>query len=147
MSVIRAEALMPRSSLRRTRSSAKLAGFLGGLHEGPRAALDVVEQVPRSGRGLFGDDGGADEGQRVDRARRVAEGVDLLVRGREIPGLDYGEPDLLDLARETVLGEVAREAGDGLQLVYRAAGRAEAPPRELGHGRPAGGRRWVAPSG
>src|SRR5215211_5062117 len=81
--------------------------------------------MPRAGRGLLGDYRGADERQGVYRARRVAEGIDLLIRRREIPRLDYGEPDLLDLVSELLIREVAR--------------RAEAPPRELGYGSPAGG--------
>src|ERR687897_27593 len=95
--------------------------------------------MSRAGRGLLGDYRGADKWQGVYRARRVAEGIDLFPRGRETPRLDYGEPDLLDLVSELLIREVAREAGDRLQLVDRAAGRAEAAPRELGHGRPAGG--------
>src|SRR5215203_6208428 len=95
--------------------------------------------MPRAGGSLLGDDRGADKRQGVYRARRVAEGVDLPVRRREIPRLGYGEPYLLDLVPELLLGEVAREAGDRLQFVYRAARRPEAPPRELGYGCPAGG--------
>jgi hypothetical protein len=95
--------------------------------------------MSRAGRGLLGDYRGADKWQGVYRARRVAEGIDLLIRRREIPRLDYGEPDLLDLVSELLIREVAREAGDRLQLVDRTARRAEATPRELGHGRPAGG--------
>src|SRR5215217_4515504 len=117
----------------------QLASFFRGLHECPRAALHVVEKVTCSCGGLLGDDRGADKRQRVYRAGRIAERVDLLVRRREVPRLDYGEPDLLDLVPELFLGEVAREAGNRLQLVYRTAGRAEAPPRELGYGPPAGG--------
>ena len=139
MSVMRAEESDPQVLAQAHEELGKLAGVLGRFHERARAALDVVEEVPCAGGRLLGDYRGADEGQGVHRASRVAEGVDLLVRRREVPGLDYGETDLLDLARETLLGEVAGEAGDGLQLVYRAAGRAETPSRELGHGRPAGG--------
>src|ERR671913_263631 len=95
--------------------------------------------MPRAGRDLLGDYRGADKRQGVSRPRGVAEGVDLSVRRREVARLDYGEPDLLDLVPELLLGEVAREAGDGLQLVDRAARHAEAPPRELGYGSPAGG--------
>src|ERR687895_1178239 len=108
-----------------------------GFHECSRAVLHVVEQMSRAGGDFLGDDGGADKRQRVYRACRVAEGVDLLVRRREIPCLDYGEPYFLDLVPELLLGEVAREAGDRLQFVNRAARRAEAPPRELGYGCPA----------
>src|SRR5215212_11624213 len=95
--------------------------------------------MPRAGRSLLRDYGGAEKRQGVYCARRIAESVVLLVRRREVPRLDYGQPHLLDLVPELLLGEVAREAGDRLQLVDRAAGRAEAAPRELGHGRPAGG--------
>src|SRR5215204_1001371 len=115
------------------------AGVLRGLHERPRAALHVVEQVPCPSRGLFGDDGGPDERERINGAGRIPQGVDLLVRRGQLARLDDGEPDLLDLALEALPRESDREAGDGLELVYRAAGHAEPPPRELGHRRAAGG--------
>src|SRR5918997_1529651 len=117
----------------------EVAGLLRRLHERAGAPLDVVEEVVGARGDLFGDDGGAYEGEGVHGARRVAQRVDGLVRGGEVPGLGDGEAHLIDLPAEAILGEVHGEAGGGIGLVYRASGGAEAAARELGDRGAAGG--------
>ena len=63
----------------------------------------------------------------------IAQGVELAVGGRELIGLaDEAQPELAELRLELIDREIGAEAGNGLQLIQRAAGMAE---RAAGHHR------------
>src|SRR5690606_34155500 len=118
----------------------QFASVLEGLHEGAAADLDVQDQRAGALGDLLGHDGGGDQRDRLHGAGDVAEGVELLVGGGQAVagGADDGA-DLVEDAQHLLVGEQCAPAGDGLQLVERASGVAEAAAGELGDGGAAGG--------
>jgi hypothetical protein len=116
----------------------QLAGGLERLHEGARADLDVEHQCAGALGDLLGHDRRRDQRDRLDRAGHVAQGVELLVCGREPVTCRADHcPDGLELGEHLLVGEQRPPPGDRLELVERAAGVAQAPPRQLGYGDPA----------
>ena len=109
-------------------------------HEGARAGLDVHDEALQPGGELLGQDRGGDQRDRFDGGGHVADRIEPLVGGREILGLaDDRAAGLGDRApeqREIGLGDIA---GDGIELVERAAGMAEAAARDHRHKGAAGG--------
>jgi len=73
------------------------------------------------------------------RRRHVPQRVQLLVSGRERRGLSHdARADVGKHADEFVNRQVDAETRDGLELVERAAGVTEPPPRHLRQDDPAG---------
>ena len=109
-------------------------GVLARLHERALAALHVEDERVRALGELFGEDGGDDERNRGDRARHVAERVELLVRRRDVIRL-HRERDA-DRRRDLLKafdGLRAGVAGNRLQLVGRPACEAEAASGQRGN--------------
>jgi hypothetical protein len=110
-------------------------------HEGAVADLDVEHQRLKTGRQLLRQDRGGDQRNGIDRRCDVAHRVKLAVGGRQRCRLaDDGATGLLHhLAEQRGIGG-HRVAGNGFQLVERAAGMAEPAPRDHRHRQPAGRR-------
>src|SRR6266511_1605409 len=113
-------------------------GQLGGgadvLHEGARAGLDVEQDAARSPRQLLAHHARGDQRGAGHRGGHVAQRVDGLV-GRDQRGAlrHHRQPDALDLVEQLLDGQLHPQAGDGLQLVERASGVAEATAGQLQH--------------
>src|SRR6266542_3128241 len=113
-------------------------GRLGGgadvLHEGARAGLDVEQDAARSPRQLLAHHARGDQRGAGHRGGHVAQRVDGLV-GRDQRGAlrRHRQPDALDLVEQLLDGQLHPQAGDGLQLVERASGVAEATAGQLQH--------------
>ena len=120
--------------------SGQLAGLLHAGQECPRADLDVHHQGVQPGGELLGEDGADDQRDRLDRARRVADGVQTAVGGREPARL--ADDRAADAGHRRAQPAGVRSdviAGDRLELVQRAARVAQAPPGDHRHRGPAGG--------
>ena len=91
-------------------------------HKGAAAELDVEHQGVDPLGHLLAEDAGADERDRLDRRRDVAQRVELPVGGRELRRLpDEGSADPGHLGPEFGEGESDPESRDRLELVERAA--------------------------
>ena len=105
-----------------------------GRHEGAGAHLHVEHQMLEAGGEFLGQDRGGDERDRFHRRRHVADAIEALVGGRQIGGLaDDGAARLArHLAEQVEIGlrDIAR---NGIELVERAAGVAEAAARDHRH--------------
>src|SRR2546423_942690 len=102
--------------------------------EGARADLDVHHERVEPGRELLGQDRGDDEPDRLDRARGVADGVEPLVGGGEVARLaDDRATRLAHRGREALAVGRRVVARDGVELVQRAAGVAQATAGDHPH--------------
>src|SRR5262249_32329394 len=82
-------------------------------------------------------DAGRDQRDVVDRRRDVAEPVQQLVGGNEVPALsDDRQSDVAHLLQELLRRQLDAEAGDPPQPVERPAGTAEPAPPPLPPPRP-----------
>src|SRR5207245_9930462 len=89
--------------------------------------LHVEDDRVRTGGDLLRHNARRNERYGRDRARRVAEGVELPVGRGEVGGLPGNDdPDALELLQELGRGEIDAITADRLELVERAAGEAEA---------------------
>ena len=103
------------------------AGVVQGGHEGAGAGLDVEDEGVEAGGELLGEDRGGDEVDRLDRAGDVTDRIEAAVGGGDVGGLaDDGAADVRDDAAEGLGVGLRGVAGDGVELVERAAGVAEA---------------------
>ena len=85
-------------------------------------------------RQLLGHDGSGDQRHGVDGGRHVPQGVELLVRRRQIAALaDDGHADVFHLGAEFLRRQGGAESGEGLQLIHSAAGVAQAPAGHFCH--------------
>ncbi len=116
-------ARVPVSTMRLARSRA----CVDGGHEGAGADFDVEDEGVEAFGELLAHDAGGDEEGGLDGAGVVAQGVEEAVGGDEGGGLadegrrrSGGEP-----GSKRGEGELRVEAGDGFELVERAAGVAE----------------------
>ena len=111
-------------------------------HEGARAGLHVEHQRAEPGGELLRQDRGGDEVDRLHRRGDVADGVEAAVGGGDVVGLaDDGAADLAHHAGEGLGVGLGGVAGDGVELVERAAGMAEAAAGDHRHVGAAGGER------
>ena len=112
----------------------QVARVVEPLHERAVARLDVEHQAVDPLGQLLRHDRGRDQGDRLDRRRRVAEGVEPLVGRGDLGGLaDQDEAALVEHRLVAVEVEVDAEAGDRLELVERAAGVAQPAARDHRH--------------
>ncbi len=112
-------------------------------HEGAAAHLHVQHQGLQAGRALLAQDAGGDQGYAVHRGRQVADGVQAPVgRGQGVAGADDGAAGGLQRGHQARSAGLAAVAGQGFELVQRAAGVAQAAAADHGHddacGRPGG---------
>jgi hypothetical protein len=92
-----------------------------------RVACVPTRQRLQPGGELLGQDRGGDEVDRFDCAGDVANGVEAAVGGGDVGGLaDDGAAGLAHHAAQGVEVGLGRVAGDGVELVERAPGMAEA---------------------
>jgi hypothetical protein len=95
---------------------------LGSAHEGTAAAFDVQHDRARTGRQLFTHNRGGDQRNGVDRCGDVAQRIQLFIGGSKIGGLtDDAKSASCYLCGKLVGGERGSVAGEGLQLIDRAA--------------------------
>ena len=88
----------------------------------------------RACRELFGHDGRRDERQRIDRRRHIAQRIELFICRCQITGLpDDRNADLLYLLQELLCRERRFVAGDGFELIDRAARVTEPAPGHFCH--------------
>ena len=112
----------------------KLLPVFERFHKRAGADLDVQHDGMRACGQLFGHDGRRDERQRIDRRGHITQRIELFIGRRQIAGLaDDGYADILDLLHKGVRRKRRLVAGDGFELVDRAARVAEAPAGHLGH--------------
>ena len=113
----------------------ELAGLVDVAHEGAGAELHIEHQRVGALRDLLRHDARGDQRDRLDGAGDIAQRVELLVGRREAGagGADDGS-DVAELVEQLLVRERRPPAGDGLELVERSAGVAEAAARELRHG-------------
>ncbi|MNB96233.1 hypothetical protein D3C75_434310 [compost metagenome] len=108
-------------------------GIVQRLHERAAAGLHIEHDGVRAGGDLLAHDGAGDKRDGIHGCGYVPQRVQLLVGRGDVPRLaDDGYADFADLGEEAALVHLDGQAGDGLQLVERAAGMAEAAPRHLG---------------
>lgn len=116
----------------------QLASALHGLHERATAELHIQHQASDALSELLAHDGGRDQGDRLDRARDVAQSVHLPIRGHQRIRLpNDAAPDLAHATDEPTHRQVGAKTGDGLHLVQRPAGVPEPTARDHGHANPA----------
>ncbi len=109
-------------------------------HESAGAGFHVEDQRVDAFGELFAHDGGADEADVLDGGGGVAQGVDFLVGGSDLGGLpDEGHAAFAKDALEIGESERGVEAGDGFELVERAASMAESAAADHRNGEAARG--------
>ena len=119
----------------------QFAGLFRRVHDGAGAGLDVEHHHVAAGGKFFGEYGGDDQRQAVHRLGDVAQGVEHLVRRGERGALaGDGAADGADDGLEFVHPQIDAHAGDGFELVQRAAGEAQPAAGHLRHLEAAGGR-------
>ncbi len=107
--------------------------------EGAAPDLDVHHEGVRALGDLLREDRGRDERDRLDGRRGVAQGIEEAIGRHEARALaGEHEPRARQHAPKLRGRERRPEAGDGLELVERAARVAEAAPRHHGDGHAAG---------
>ncbi len=119
----------------------EMRGILFALHKCARANFHVQYQGVDPLCELLAHDGAANQGRALDRARDIAESVELLVGWGDFRCLaNEGATASAEHAAEVHEREVDVEARNGLQLVERAAGVTESSAADHRHAQPAGGR-------
>ena len=109
-------------------------GAVGLPEDRARAGFHVQDQRIQPRGQLLGQDRGGDQVNGFHRPRFVADRVEPPVGGGEFARRrDDGAAHLTGDAAQIILGLVAKIAGDRLQLVQRAAGMAQPPPRDHRH--------------
>src|SRR6202142_3718996 len=109
----------------------EIFGIGGLLHERAAAGLHIEHERVDSLRHLFAHDGGADQEGAFDGRGDVAQGVELLIGGGDLRRLaDQRAAALFEYPAKLGEREIYVEAGDGFELVERAAGVAEATPAD-----------------
>ena len=115
-------------------------GIFFALHEGAGTGFDVENEGVDAFGEFFAHDGGTDEADIFDSGSGVAQGVDFFVGGSNFGGLtDEAHAAFAEHAVKILQGEIYVEAGDGFELVERAAGVAEATTADHGNGEASGG--------
>src|SRR2546425_3741876 len=110
------------------------------LDEGARTELYVENQRVNAFGQLLAHDRGADEGMILDGGRNIAQGVNFLVRGSDLRRLaDQAHAAFAENATEVGQREIDVEAGDGLELIERAARVAKPAAADHGNNETAGG--------
>ena len=142
MSVINARVGKPASLATATRLSASARASSCVVQNAPLPCLTSISNACSAGGQLLGQDAGGDQRQRLHRAGGVADRVEPAVGRRDArAGADDRAAGVAQRALERrAIGRRA-VAGQRLELVQRAAGVAEAAPRDHRHHRAAGGER------
>ena len=110
--------------------TADLPGVVQIGRERPASHLEVEDDRRGAAGHLLGHDARRDQPVALDGAGHVAQRVQQPVGGHDALALaDDGDADALELAQEVALRQLHAEAGDGLELVQRAAGVPEARAR------------------
>ena len=110
------------------------------LHEGAGADFDVEDQRVHAFGQLLRHDRRGNQRDGLDGGGDVAQGIELQVGRHQLIGLpDEAQADFGELLLKLFGGEVGAEAGDGFELVERAAGVAQGAPGHHGHDDAGGG--------
>ena len=118
----------------------QLQRFFIGVHDRAAAGFHVQHHHVAARGQLLGQNGRDHQRQTVHRRGHVAQSVERLVRRGERRRLtDDGAAHVCDLPAEGRVVQIDAHAGDGLQLVQRAAGEAQSAAGHLGHFHAAGG--------
>ncbi|MNT03568.1 hypothetical protein D3C72_1381110 [compost metagenome] len=105
-----------------------------GRHEGARTHFHVHHQRIQAGRQFLRQDGAGDHGHRFHRGRDVADAIETLVGRRQLRRLaNDGYADLLHHLAEQCIVRHRAIAGNGVELVERAARVAQAAARDHRH--------------
>ena len=121
-------------------SAVPVAGVVEVFHEGAGAAFDVQHECVDALGHFLGHDGGDDQRDGGHGGGDVAQGVELFVGGGDFGGLaDHGAAAGLERLEKLGFGEAGAVAGNGFELVERAAGDAEAAAGDHRDGGAAGG--------
>ena len=114
----------------------KLARGVQVLHEGTRSDLDVQDEGSRALGDLLAHDGAGDERDRLDGRRDVAQGIKLLVRGRQARTSRADDRTAAgpQLGHDLIVAQLGAPPGDRLELVEGAARVPQASARELRDG-------------
>ena len=113
------------------------------VHNGTAASLHIQHNGICAAGQLLAHNRGGNQGQGIHGGGHVPKGVQGLVRrgkGTRLP--DDGTANGLHLTDEGILGDFHAHAGDGFQLIQRAAGMSQSPAAHLGHGNAAGCYQW-----
>ena len=105
----------------------KLTGRFKRFHEGAPAHFNIQHDGIGAGCNLFAHDGGGNQGDGRHGTGHIAQGIQFTVGRREIKGLT-GEDDtfFLELLFELLGVQIDAIAGDGFELIQRAAAKAQA---------------------
>ncbi len=110
------------------------AGLMTRFHERAGAKLHIQHQRRKSFGQFLAENARRDQRDRSDRARHVAQRVELAVGGHQIGGgRGNGATGLRDDAGEFLAGEIRADTGNGFKLVERAAGGAQSAARDHRH--------------
>ena len=121
----------------------EFAGIGPGLHERGTAEFHVEDERVEAFGELFGKDGRGDERDAGHGAGNVAERVNFLVRRNHPVGLTADDTaDFLHLLNDFSGGQHGFEAGNGIELVERAAGDAQAAPGNHWHAETEAREQW-----
>ena len=115
-------------------------GIFFALHERAGTGFDVEDQRVNAFGKLLAHDRGADETDIFDGGGDIAQGVDFLVGRSDFRGLaDQAHAAFAENVAEFLEREIDVEAGDGFELIERAAGVAEAAAADHRNGEAARG--------
>ena len=112
----------------------EVCGVLGSFHKCAGAGFHIEHESVNSFGKFLAHDRSANQAGAFDRTGHIAQGVHFLIGGRNFRRLaNQGAATGIENAAEPVEREVHVKAGDGFELVERAAAVAQSPAADHGY--------------